>query len=112
MQNKTNISPFDTMLSPLSPLSPHVCFFQYDFVVKTVGACTVRPNICLVQEKANLSLFELLHGRDERASISDGEKAAMLYDVARGLQFLHIKRIIHGNLKSTNVLVFDNNRLK
>lgn len=27
-------------------------------------------------------------------------------------QFLHIKAIVHGNLKSTNVLVFDNNRLK
>lgn len=86
---------------------------QYDFVVRTVGACTVRPNLCVVQERAPTSLFDLLHKTDVMSgSLPTQEKAAMLYDVARGLQYLHIKRIVHGDLKSTNVLVFENNRLK
>eukprot|EP00903_Cladosiphon_okamuranus_P008860 g8483.t2 len=87
---------------------------QYDFVVRTLGACTVRPNLCVVQERAPTSLFDLLHKNDVMSggSIPTQEKAAMLYDVARGLQYLHIKRIVHGDLKSTNVLVFENNRLK
>lgn len=29
-----------------------------------------------------------------------------------GVQFLHVKKIVHGNLKSTNVMVFENNRMK
>lgn len=78
----------------------------------------MRPNLCIVQERAPSSLFDLLHRKDAMSGVSGGgslpseEKAAMLYDVARGLQYLHIKRIVHGDLKSTNVLVFDNNRLK
>lgn len=86
---------------------------QYDFVVRTLGACTVRPDLCVVQERASTSLFDLLHKTDVLSgSLPIQEKAAMLYDVARGLQYLHIKRIVHGDLKSSNVLVFDDNRLK
>lgn len=81
-------------------------------MVKTLGACTVRPNLCIVQERAPISLFDLLHKSDMSVTLPDNEKAAMLYDVARGLQYLHIKMIIHGNVKSSNVLVFENNRLK
>ncbi|CAM9180735.1 unnamed protein product [Ectocarpus sp. 13 AM-2016] len=87
---------------------------QYDFVVKTLGGCTVRPNVCIVQEQAATNLFDLLHRPDLSIPLTlpSPEKAAMLYDVARGLHFLHVKRMVHGNLKSTNVLVFENNRLK
>lgn len=90
-----------------------VWYHQYDFVVRTLGACTVRPNLCVVQERAPTSLFDLLHKSDVMSDhIPTQGKAAMLYDVARGLQYLHFKRIVHGDLKSTNVLVFENNRLK
>ncbi|CAN0543603.1 unnamed protein product, partial [Ectocarpus sp. 12 AP-2014] len=87
---------------------------QYDFVVRTLGGCTVRPNVCIVQEQAATNLFDLLHRPDLSIPLTlpSPEKAAMLYDVARGMHFLHVKRMVHGNLKSTNVLVFENNRLK
>lgn len=71
---------------------PKFCLFgrtpQYDFVVKTIGACTVRPDVCLVQERSIGSLFDLLHSPDEHSMIPMPEKAAMLYDVARGLQVM------------------------
>ncbi|CAM9110628.1 unnamed protein product [Pylaiella littoralis] len=85
---------------------------KFDFVVKTLGACTVRPNLCIVQERAQTSLYNVLHEPDLYAPLPTEEKAAMLYDIARGLQYLHIKKITHGNVKSTNVLVFENNCLK
>lgn len=70
---------------------------QFDFVVKTFGGCTTRPNICIVAERASHSLFDLLHHRGDFSSpcpapseaLSSREKAAMLYDVARGLQVHH-----------------------
>lgn len=51
-----------------------------------IGGCTVRPNLCLVHERAPNNLFDLLHGMEDPVYIPYMEKAAMLYDVARGLQ--------------------------
>lgn len=65
---------------------------QYEFVVRLLGACTVRPNICLVYEDAPRSLYHLLHKCD--VSIPIEEKAGMLYDIARGIQAWRLSSLI------------------
>lgn len=40
-----------------------------------------------------------------RAPLSAAEKAAMAFDVARGMLHLHENGVVHGGLKTTNVMV-------
>eukprot|EP00903_Cladosiphon_okamuranus_P010853 g10253.t1 len=82
-----------------------------DHVVQLYAASTIPPNLCLVTEFARQgSLWEYLHETSE--PLEHELQAAFLLDIARGMLFLHRNRILHGNLKSSNVLMFDNCRLK
>ncbi|CAM9527608.1 unnamed protein product [Sphacelaria rigidula] len=84
---------------------------QHDFVTPLYAASTILPHLCLVVELASGgSLQQYLHFTSE--PLTHGLQAALLYDVARGMSFLHAKGILHRNLKSANVLMFANGRLK
>ena len=84
---------------------------HFDHVVQLYAASTVPPHLCLVIELASGgSLWEYLHST--REPLPHARQAAFLYDIARGMLFLHTKGILHRDLKSSNVLVFDNGRLK
>ncbi|CBJ34024.1 protein kinase, TKL group [Ectocarpus siliculosus] len=56
------------------------------------------------------SLRENLHSSSE--PLAHALQTAFLYDIARGMSFLHKKGILHRDLKSANVLMFANGRLK
>eukprot|EP00903_Cladosiphon_okamuranus_P014201 g13194.t1 len=56
------------------------------------------------------SLWDFLHSSSE--PLTHALQAALLLDIARGMSFLHIKGIVHRDLESANVLVFNNLRLK
>ncbi|KAG1828755.1 kinase-like protein [Suillus subalutaceus] len=43
-------------------------------------------------------------------TLSSSEKIALLRDVARGLQYLHSKSIVHGDLSGNNVLIDTNGK--
>lgn len=84
---------------------------RYDFVVNLYGASTVKPHLCLVMELSRKgSLQDLL--RSSEKPLAHALQVAFLYDIARGMLFLHKSGILHRDLKSANVLVFDNHRLK
>ena len=87
-------------------------------IVQFMGACTQSPNLCIVSEyMAKGSLFKLLHGKSnhqERAELTLGQKLKMACDVAVGMHYLHTSSppIIHGDLKSPNLLLDANYTVK
>lgn len=84
---------------------------RFDFVVQLYAASTAGPDLCLVLELASGgSLQQYLHSTREPLEYS--LQTAFLYDIARGMSFLHLRGILHRDLKSAKVLMFSNNRLK
>ncbi|CAM9885399.1 unnamed protein product [Ectocarpus sp. 13 AM-2016] len=84
---------------------------SFDFVTPLYAASTIIPHLCLVVELASGgSLQQYLHSASD--PLGHALQAAFLYDVARGMTFLHDKGILHRDLKSANVLMFTNGRLK
>lgn len=84
---------------------------HFDFVAPLYAACTIPPHLCLVVELAKGgSLRQYLHSTSE--PLEHALQTAFLYDIARGMSFLHAKGILHRDLKSANVLMFANGRLK
>jgi serine/threonine protein kinase len=85
---------------------------RFPFVVQLLGACTVQPNLCLVMELAPFgSLYELLH-LSTSVPLSSPLRLAMLYDVSRGMAYLHGCRVVHRDLKSSNLLIFENRQIR
>lgn len=84
---------------------------HFDHVAQLYAASTIPPHLCMVMELASGgSLSGYLHSTTE--PLAHALQNAFLYDIARGMSFLHTKGILHRDLKSANVLVFDNVRLK
>ena len=87
------------------------CSLNHKFLVRLYAASTVKPELCLVMELARGgSLLSYLRAGNE--PLKDALQVSFLYDIARGMQFLHSKSILHGDLRSTNVLVSSNDHLK
>lgn len=76
---------------------------QHPHVVILYGAVTDRNPNCLVMELMTESLEEVLHDKGRKLPWSKKKKYAL--DVAQGLQHLHQNRVLHRDLKSSNVLV-------
>ncbi|CAN0113215.1 unnamed protein product [Ectocarpus fasciculatus] len=84
---------------------------HFDHVVHLYAASTIAPHLCLVVELASEgSLLQYLRSTSE--PLAHELQTAFLFDIARGMRFLHKKGILHRDLKAANVLVFANGRLK
>lgn len=84
---------------------------HHDFITHLFGACTMKPKLWLVMEHARKgSLDQYL--RRGRGALEPALQVAFLSDIASGMCFLHRRSILHRDLKSQNVLVFDQDRLK
>lgn len=86
-------------------------------IVQFMGACTQPSSLCIVSEfMAKGSLFKILHSNNEqeRVDLTLGQKLKMACDVAVGMHYLHTSSppIIHGDLKSPNLLLDANYTVK
>lgn len=81
------------------------------FVVPLYAASTIKPDLGLVMELAPGGSLQS-YVRASSDPLEDSLQLAFLYDIARGMRSLHKRSILHGNLKSSNVLMYPNGRLK
>lgn len=82
-------------------------------VVQFIGAAFEEPDICIVTEYMSQgSLYHLLHDPNVKISWEMVRKIAL--DAARGMAYLHLRTpaIIHRDLKSHNLLVDNNWKVK
>ena len=79
-------------------------------VVQFIGACTRRPNLCIVFEyMSGGSLYDHVR-RDGALPLAAALKAAV--EVSRGMDYLHQRNIIHRDLKAANLLLDDHGCVK
>ncbi|XP_058087748.1 serine/threonine-protein kinase STY46-like isoform X3 [Magnolia sinica] len=77
---------------------------QHKNVVRFIGACTKLPELCIVTEyMAGGSLYDFLHKHHNVLELSMLLKFAI--DVCKGMEYLHLKNIIHRDLKTANLLM-------
>ncbi|EFJ44386.1 hypothetical protein VOLCADRAFT_64912 [Volvox carteri f. nagariensis] len=75
-------------------------------VVQFIGACTRKPNLCIVFEyMSGGSVYDYIR-REGPLKLSAILKLAA--DVARGMDYLHQRKIIHRDLKAANLLMDEN----
>ena len=79
-------------------------------ILKLLGY-TKEPPFCLVTEMlANGSLFQFLRTRNSELTPTD--RTAIALDIARGMDYMHERTVIHRDLKSLNILLDDNKRAR
>jgi serine/threonine protein kinase len=79
-------------------------------VVQFIGACTVRPNLCIVFEfMRGGSVYDYVrkHGQLRVAHIM-----RVALEVCRGMDYLHRRRIVHRDLKAANLLLDEHGTVK
>ncbi|WIA40249.1 hypothetical protein OEZ86_013627 [Tetradesmus obliquus] len=79
-------------------------------VVQFIGACTRKPNLCIVFEyMSSGSVYDWVR-REGPLRLSTLLKVAV--EVSRGMDYLHQRNIIHRDLKAANLLLDENGTVK
>jgi serine/threonine protein kinase len=80
-------------------------------IVLYMGASIEKDNYYMITEYLPRgSLFDYIH-RD-RGKITEREQINIAYEIAVALKYLHSRNVIHCDLKSSNILIDDNWKIK
>lgn len=88
-----------------------LCRVYHNNIVKLLGCCLLFEVPILVYEFVpNKTLHDLLHGQDRMCSVTLAARLRIAAESAEALAHLHslIHPILHGDVKSANILLGDN----
>jgi serine/threonine protein kinase len=84
----------------------HCAQVRHKNVVQFIGACTRKPNLCIVFEyMSGGSVYDWIR-REGPLKLSTVLKVCV--EVSRGMDYLHQRNIIHRDLKAANLLLDEN----
>lgn len=79
-------------------------------IVKFYGACVVTPNLALVMELLpDGSLYDNLYYSEEH-QFDEKTKNTLICDCFSALQYMHAKNMVHRDIKSKNVMLYDDKK--
>uniref|UniRef100_A0ACD5V7M8 Uncharacterized protein n=1 Tax=Avena sativa TaxID=4498 RepID=A0ACD5V7M8_AVESA len=81
-------------------------------VVQFVAACKRPPVYCIITEYMSQGTLRMYLHKKDPYSLSPGTVLRLALDVARGMEYLHAQGVIHRDLKSHNLLLNDDMRVK
>ena len=79
------------------------CRFQHENIVKFIGVCLKRPNLCIVMEYMHTCLFHAIHVAE--FDFDEYQKISIIQQITKGLRYLHGMKTAHCDLKSHNILM-------
>lgn len=85
---------------------------QHLHVARLFGACHVGNPFFVCEDASNGTLLNYLHAQQRRHGVHEPVLWRKLHEVALGLQYLHKKHVVHGDLKCNNVVVAKDGTVK
>ena len=99
LRNAASISEFQSEVAVL-------CTLKHPNILGFMGACTKPPNLMIITEfMGRGTLFDVLHQSQQRITWPMRRKFAL--DTCRGMRYLHDSKLLHRDLKSSNLMLDD-----
>lgn len=81
-------------------------------VVQFIAACKKPPVYCIITEYMSQGTLRMYLHKKDPYSLSTETILRLALDISRGMQYLHSQGVIHRDLKSSNLLLNDEMRVK
>ncbi|XP_078443445.1 serine/threonine/tyrosine-protein kinase HT1-like isoform X2 [Wolffia australiana] len=81
-------------------------------IVQFIAACRKPPVYCIITEYMSQGTLRTFLHKQEPFSLSLPRILAMALDISRGMKYIHSQGVIHRDLKSDNLLLNGNLRVK
>ncbi|KAK1273970.1 Serine/threonine-protein kinase HT1 [Acorus gramineus] len=81
-------------------------------IVQFIAACKKPPVYCIITEYMSQGTLRMYLHKKEPYSLSMETILRLALDISRGMQYLHSQGVIHRDLKSDNLLLNDEMRVK
>ncbi|PHU16841.1 Serine/threonine-protein kinase HT1 [Capsicum chinense] len=81
-------------------------------IVQFIAACRKPPVYCIITEYMSQGTLRMYLNKKEPYSLSTETILRLALDISRGMEYLHSQGVIHRDLKSSNLLLNDEMRVK
>ncbi|KAI3466527.1 hypothetical protein Pfo_023190 [Paulownia fortunei] len=81
-------------------------------IVQFIAACKKPPVYCIITEYMSQGTLRMYLNKKEPYSLSVETILRLALDISRGMEYLHSQGVIHRDLKSNNLLLNDEMRVK